>query len=372
MAEEAEVAQVATETTEAETSPADALAAIEARAAEVDAELAAEDGKEKPEEQEPEAKPTPKQRTDAIQRFIDSNYGGDEEAFVQSLYASRTEMSRLATELKELKTGLAKSPELLEKEDQEAVSKHPDVSRVDKAMQSLSNSQQTLETRQSALVIQWNQLGETISNLKGQIERADDLDKAQLSARLAGAEASKQSIENAFFVNKTTLDNIEFNLSELQSRKDIALQQAMAERRQQRYQESESLRIQQQAGQDFSASVLEVVKEAGIDPDSDLHSAIFHSAKSQILDMTKSLKEGQEFDIPALTKEIASKIVSALNLSPSKRFQQASKEKAQTVTKPTRAVSTPVIRETPTSTSQKKDADYWLKRAMKITGQSVG
>lgn len=337
---------------------------FEARAAEVEAELEAEEKQETKEDKEE----TPAKRSGALQRIIDEMYGGNEDAFYNGFRERDNQMSKLSKRVEELQSALSKSKESDEEEDKKAALEHPDVKWIDEEMQSLAGEHQGMTSRQGELVKEYNELLAKYNKLEGKHEAADDLDKVQIKAEMAEARTTLKAVTSEYNENVRRLNSYARQYKDLQRRKDIAEKEALAERRQSKVRESEAQEIQRASGEQFTSSMQSEATKFGIDVGSPLYRQVFHSVKNQLLDYMSNLPEGSPgIDIPAAVQELMKDAANALNLSPRKQFSNMSKEKAQVVTKPTKPVS-PVVRNTPTSTTQKWTAEFVRKRAERILG----
>lgn len=211
-------------------------------------------------------------KQDVVQQFIDSQYGGDKEAFVKSLYESRKEMGLLAGQVKEL-TNIVASLTTVPDDFEEAESDSepdPDVQLQEKTIQRLEKRQATYDTKIQSTLASITKAANRVAEIKGALAFADDDAASQLRREQQSLEARLEDLSGVYHSHLAEKEDLlaDIDLAQTQlSKAQKAAESARNQARQQRQQARRTEAQQVQAwGEEARSNIASVVEKASFIP----------------------------------------------------------------------------------------------------------
>ena len=324
-----------------------------------EAELAGEVG-----EEPGEAGKTEEQKAtspDALQQLIDSKYGGDRAKFIEGLHEQWQSSAKLHKEIESLRQQLS-TPAPVEEPIE-----HPDIPWLSQEIAALDAEANTNKATQTQLITQGNTKQAEILQLKGEMRRADDMDKEALQAKIDRAEAALDRLAERWKDldhrnRRIEHEKRDFNRQKQLAEREVAAyraEQVQLERDDQAYQAGERKIFNEAV--DLSAAEYQLA--AG--PQREHMREVIRAEASLHL---RSLPEGSPaIDLAAFVKARADVYANMMKLSKKTEFQQLTKDKLATTRPP---VSKPGNSGPPNPQAAPKvwTADYVRRRAAKLLG----
>jgi hypothetical protein len=357
---------------------------FEKRAAEVEAELEAgtlgekkeevpkEGAEEKPATEEPATPTKPAESASArdarLQKIIDTKFGGNEEAFVASLYEQQNSAARLHEELQELKQSLAPKPDLTKPPTPE---EHPDLGWIHDEITALTAEATQNRARQDQLVADGRTKREEILQLKGEIRRADEFDQKQLKVDISQAEAALNQMSAEWRDLESRNRRLTSEHKDFNRRKEFAEREVLAAREVQANQAREDQEAQAKEFSKFETTIETVAKEYGI-TDSDVVEDMYETARAKAALHVRV--NGPVKDLSALTRALCEKYLKVHQLGKKTDFAAVSREKTQAArttnsTAPPKAPANPAPVTAPSRAAESKwTPDFVRLRASRILG----
>lgn len=363
---------------EREGDPAASQPDFEKLAAEVEAELEAEGHLEptkklegaEPAKDEP-ATPAPVSekptRSSVLQKIIDTKFGGDEDKFAASVYEQQNSTARLYEELQELKKALPTKEEAPPTPEE-----HPDLGWVNQEITSLQAETEQNRLRQEALVTEGRSKREEILQLKGEMRRADDIDKKELQQQINLVESELSRMNSEWRDLDKSNRRLASEQRDLARRKELAEREVISAREEQRTQAIKDKEDQVQELQKFEKAVSEVAKDNGL-TDKEVIDDMYETARAKAALYIRI--NGEVPDLGALTKQFCERYLNVHKLAKKAEFAQLSRQKveASRPVNPNPAAKAPAA-PSPQSPSRAKEKqwtpEFVRMRAAKLLGGS--
>lgn len=310
----------------------------------------------------------------ALQAFVDKNYGGDWEAYIQSQHESRSEVSRLRAELEEMKSAKNK-PEQVEARLKELKESDEDFQSLNQELTSVAKDWNDLGARNSKIITECVKLDRSIAMLEGKIEVADEGDKVYLRAEKAAAISEKNNLVGEHDRNERDRAALVRRHNELKRSVAARERDLRGELDAEEEREQEQKEYVEGARELFRNSFSEAATEAGLKPGSAQYNRLYSSVKAEFL---MQLRRPSNQERPALTdagvrkavKQIVEETASTFGLNRAQRAVRLAPTKVPGAVEPVRA-RTPEKR-TPSSEALENDAKAVKDRARRIFAEALG
>lgn len=346
-----------------ETAAAPTLEEVAARA---EAELAAED---------------PDVKTDLspskLKELIDTKYGGDEGKFVDGLHEQWKSTAALKKELDALKAQISNQAEPEPEAELPPSTEHPDVKWLDQRITALVTESERNVAAQQNLEAKGHAIKSEISELRGEMKRAEDVEKTTLEDRISRKEAELERLADRWQRLSSRNAEIEEKGRDFERQKHLAVREADVAKAQLQQQRVELRNYQKDQGEIFSKALEEAVAEYQL-PTADPEYAEYleETIRAKVSYTLRSDPNNGPLDLAAEAKKQVSAFARAHALTKKAALSQTTREKLQVTTKTPVAVApkpstvnpqAPTTAQTPSS-PRKWTADFARQRAMKILG----
>lgn len=335
---------------------------LEEVAARAEAELAAEDPATKPD-----------QSPSKLKDLIDSKYGGDEGKFVDGLHESWRSAAALKKELDSLKVQLAEASTPPAEPEPPPPTEHPDVKWLDQEIAALSQEAQDNQTAQSTLETKGNTVKGEIHELRGELKRAEDVEKDTIENRIARKEAELERLAERYLRLRERNREINHKFRDFDRQKQLAVREAEATRAQLQNQQVELRNYQREQGDVFSKALTEAVAQFRLPTvDPEYVEYLEETIRAKVSYVLRSSPNEGPLDLAAEAKKQVEAFAKAHNLAKKAALNQTTTEKLQ-VSKPAVATApklspNPPAPAAPAASPKKWTADFARQRAMKILG----
>lgn len=284
-----------------------------------DAEAAA------PDDGDGKEQPPAKGRSEKLQKIIDSKFGGDEDAFTDSLYEQWNSGSRMRQELDEVKGALA---QLVQQRPPESIpDDHPDLVEINEELTSLKDERKSNSLAGTRLLNELGTLDREIAKLEGKAESAEDFEKQRLEQKILQLEVKKESLIGKWESSNKDDKRLERELKSAekrlnQAKKDVS-EKLVSEQRQQRA----DLQVKERTLQEFFQNLEAAADENGIPKEARKHLA--NTVRGELVLFLRGLGPDEpDVDLPAAVKARVAAYAKAMNLAKPKA-STVGKEKIQ-------------------------------------------
>lgn len=327
---------------------------------------------ESDESQEGEHRPA-EGRSPKFQKLLEK-YGGDEEKFAEGVFEQQNSLSRMNSELKELKELILKnqaSPE----EDDTPIAEHPNLAEFDQELTDLSNDYQSNEARMAQIIQDSAQRNLAIAEAKGELKHADDFDKNRLESLISREEDKKNQLLREWNDLRKSNKTIVKEAREVTRKKQQAENQLQEERSQLTRQREVQAQKSQGYLNEFFTAFEQSIRPYNV-PEDDLD-YMANAVRREIREYLEVLgRQGApEQNIPALVKQAVTAYAKRQKLAARAKFSKVSEEKLESGKPPVRSstpgaakISKDKLPEGWSSMSNEKKAQAARDRARQILG----
>lgn len=339
----------------------DTAKALEEAAARAEEELAAGEKGEEPVEK------------DELEDLISSK--GGRQKFVAGLHEQWKSTAKLAKEIEELKAKLSDPAPAEDPEPEEELT-HPDIDYYTQEIANLDSEVVSNESAKDLIVKQGNEIQAAIHELKGELKRADDLEKDALQTKIDRQEAKLERLADKYKSLDARNKQIGFEKRGFERGKQLAERELSAHK-----QQLQTQKLQEQAwinaeSVKFSTAIAAAQKEYNFPDGPGGESGLEHidgviRAEASYLLRSKG-KSDFTLDLEQFVKDRAAHHAKMMGIVKTKEFAKTSKEKVELSSKPpvqAKPQPTPPDPQ-PTSKGSNKawSADFARLRASKILG----
>lgn len=213
-----------------------------------------------------EEKQTAKARGKALQRIIDTKYGGDEEAFVEGLYEQWNSASGLKKELEAMKKEAAKPslPSLTPEALEQLLAKDPEINAISEKVNKVEAKRSNVISRQGNILKDVSAAQMEMAKLEGRAEKADEYDKSILDAKRYQLELKVNALAREYQELDDKLGNLDESKSDLQGQLKRAKRDAEAAIRQYQEDAVETAKLNATLVDTFTKTALKLAVEHGV------------------------------------------------------------------------------------------------------------
>jgi Tfp pilus assembly protein PilN len=336
------------------------------RAATAEAELAAEDEqgeggapKAPTAETKPvEAKPPTGSK---LKTLIDSKYGGDENKFADALYEQWNSASRQAAEIRELKAKLETPPA-----PQAPPPPEPAITQLDQLSTGIDDQVRALQSEQKSLIDQGTDIKAQILELRGEAKRADEMDKAQIEAKIDRLEGRLERLGARWEDRQRNIQDLGYRRMELQTKRAEAIARTEAAKADEYRQRQDLEAYKEGTRREFDTALTDAAKTFGLDPSSEQYQHLYNTIKAETVYFLRTDETAAPIDIKAFAQARAEVYAKMMNLAKQGGFSKVTQEKLQAGSRPARPGTS--TSPAPSASSKPWTADFARKRAAKILG----
>lgn len=255
---------------------------------------------------------TPTAADSKLAKFIQENYGGDEDAFLAAQYSSRAESRRLAEENQSLRRQAPPETRDTAADLEEIYKADPDIQAFNREVQAIDNENKGFGTRAVEIVNEVRGLEAKIIEQEaglGHIDEPKDLAKAQAS--LIRMRSQLDALRGEFQTNEVQRRANLYQKSNLQrdirrAQQDIRAEMA-AEENQEKTAKADGERTRKYFGAAFDA----LIKPFGLEPTSKRLPHIRSTVRAQLADYLDSLGDDAEGMDAASIFDATQKLIAA-------------------------------------------------------------
>lgn len=343
--------------------PAKPELSLEEVAARAEAELAAAD---------PDAKPDP--TSSKLKELIDSKYGGDEGKFVDGLHEQWKSTAALKKELDSLKSQLSGKADPEPEVELPPPSEHPDVKWLDNRLTALVGEAERNVTTQQNLEAKGHAIKAEISELRGEMKRAEDVEKLTLEDRISRKEAELERLADRWQRLSARNTEIEEKGRDFERQKQLAVREAELAKAQLQQQKVELRNYQREQGEVFGKALEEAVAEYQLPTaDPEYSEYLEETIRAKVSFVLRSAPDEGPLDLAQEAKKQVAAFAKAHSLAKKAGLAQKTQEKLSVskppvVTAPRPAAQNPTPAPATPSSPKKWSAEFARQRAMKILG----